>query len=91
MRGVFEFSFKRLRVFGGDASDENVLLFFRQLRGDGDNLPRSFTCAKNDFRKTFAECAMRIHLGETKVGHRRSLKSAQYFITRNRSTAKFLQ
>ena len=48
------------------------------MRGDLLHLPRRFSRAVNDLWKSFAQCAVRVHLGKAQIGQRCRLKSAQH-------------
>ena len=63
----------------------------QNFRGDFDDLLRRFAAAKNDFGKTLAERAVRVHLREAEVGHGRGLKRAQNLVAAHSARAEFFQ
>ena len=75
--GVLEFFSHRDRLFGGNAGNQDPALAGRDLAGDFHHLARRFARAVNDFGKTFAQSAVRVHLGKTQVGQGRGLKRTQ--------------
>jgi hypothetical protein len=78
-------------MFGRDARDEHALFAFQNFCGDVNDLHRRFARAENHFWKTFAQRAVRVHLGEAEIGRGRGLKSAQDFFARDFPGAKFFQ
>ena len=82
MDGALEFFAQGAGMAVGDARDEHALFGRQNFGGDFDHLFRRFARAENDFGKTFAQRAVRVHLRETEVGHRRGLKCAQDFVAR---------
>ena len=91
MNGALEFFAQRAGMCVGDARDENARIGRQNFRGYFDNLLRRFAAAENDFGKTLAERAVRVHLRETEVGDGRGLKCAQDFFARNCSSAELFQ
>ena len=75
--GAFEFFAQRAGVFGVDAGDEHPLFALQKFGGDFDDLLRRLARAENDFGKTLAQRAVRVHLRKAEVGHRRGLEGAQ--------------
>ena len=80
MNRIFEFFSQGFRVFGVDSGGKDVLLLGDQSGGNLRDLGRRFTRTVNNFRETFAESAVRVHLREAEVRDRSGLKRAQYLI-----------
>ena len=74
-----------------DAGDEHDLSVVQQFAGDFDHLFGRLARTKDDFREIFSQRAVRVHLGETEVGHRGGLESAQHFFARDFSRAKLVE
>jgi len=91
MDGELEFFLQRAGVLGGDAGDEHRLAVLQKFRRDFDNLLRRLARTEDHFGEILAERAVRVHLREAEVGHRRGLKRVQHLLHRNFSGAKLLQ
>src|SRR5438093_680902 len=82
---------QRAGVLAVDAGDQDALFALKNGRRDPDNLRRRFAGAENDFRETFPQRAVGIHLGESEVRQWRGLKSAQHPVACDLSGAQFVQ
>ena len=89
--GALEFLPQRAGVLGGDAGDEHRLAEFKQFGGDFDDLLRRLARAKNDFGEIFPQRAVRVHLRETEIDHRRGLERPQDLVPAHAARAKLFQ
>jgi hypothetical protein len=91
MHGAFAGSLKPAGVFSSNAGNQDAVLAFKQFGGDPDDLNRRLAGAEDDLGKSFAQSTVRIDLGETEVGDRRSLKFAEHSVTADAARAKLFQ
>ena len=91
MDGELEFPAQLPRLLRRDARDEDALFVFQEAAGDFQDLLRRFARAEDDFGKTLAQRAVRVHLREAEVGEGRGLEGAQHLVPVGFASAKFLQ
>ena len=89
--GGLEFFPQGVGMFGSDAGDEHRLAMIQKFGRDFDDLFRRLAGAKNHFGKIFPQRAVRVHLRETEVGHRRGLEGAENLCARDFPGAKLVQ
>ena len=76
---------------GVDAGDQHALLALEELGRDLHDLVRRLAGAEDDFGKPSAQRAVRIHLREAQVRHRRRLESAQHLVAADSARPELLQ
>ncbi len=91
MDGLFKAFAQYARMFAVHAGDEDALFVSENALGNFDDLRGRFSSAEYDFRKTFAQSPMGVHLREAKVGRRRGLKSAQDMVAADAACPEFFK
>ena len=91
MDGELEFPAQFPRLLRRDARDEDALFVFQEPVSDFQDLLRRLARAEDDFWKTLAQRAVRVHLREAEVGEGRGLEGAQHLVPAGFAGAKFLQ
>ncbi len=91
MNRMFEPLPQSAGMFGSDPGNQHALFLSDEFRGDADDLGRRFARTKDDFRETLPQGAVRVHLGETDVRHRRGLKGVEHLVAAHPARAEFFQ
>jgi hypothetical protein len=91
MDSLFECFAQEASVFGLNTGNEDTVVVFEQTAGDFDDLLRRFARAENDFRKAFAQRAMRVHLSEPEVCDRSGLEILQNLLAADAASAELFQ
>ena len=91
MNGAFELFAQRAGLTGVEARHKHPLFAFQKFCRDFDHLFRRFARPENDFRKTFAQRAVRIYLRKANVGQRGGLESPQDLVAAHTTGAEFFQ
>jgi len=91
MASALDFPAQQSGMSVRDSRDQNTLFSLKQFAGDFEHLLRCFACAKNHFRKAFAQCSVQIDLRKTQVSHRRSLKRSHHLVAANTTGTKLFE
>ena len=78
-------------VIGRDPRDQHSSIRFDDARRNLHHLIGRFARAINHLGETFAQGAMSVHLGKTKISHRSGLKSAQHRVAVDEPVAKTVE